>query len=85
MNPSTGIKISDSFTCEFIKDEDSLYDVNIMIDGGDFQYTSTGYRQTYTYMFMIFDAETGAYKTATYDTIHIVYDDRMELSAYLIN
>ena len=85
MNPSTGIKISNSFTCEFIKDENSLYDVNIIIDGGDFQYTSTGYRQTYTYMFMIFDAATGAYKASTYDTIHIVYDDRMELSAYLVN
>lgn len=81
----TGVELKNQYSCQFIKDSNSLYDVHIVIDGGDFQYTSTGYRQSYTYMFIIVDAETETQVGTMYDTITIVYDNRIEYSAYLVN
>lgn len=85
MNPTTGVNIDDSFKCEFIKADGSHYNVVVIIDGGNLQYTSTGYKQTYEYMFIPYDLINEEYKSPIYDSIQIVYDTRIEYSAYLVN
>ena len=83
-NPYTRVIIDNVYSCKFNETENSLYRIEIGYSVGAPEYKYTGYQQSISCVYTVYNKETGAYVCTVYDTIKIVYDTTIECSAYIV-
>jgi len=83
-NSYTRVIIDNVYSCKSNETENSLYQIEIGYSVGAPEYKYTGYQQSISCVYTVYNKETGAYVCTVYDTIKIVYDTTIECSAYIV-